>query len=163
MNPLSISVLRKKSTFLNSHILHLIFTLVGTIDSNKEVSGIPNLPAFRDLLCDLQLWHEAPAEVEKSLFEHFFELISDSGLQRSGSNIKILREYHLVEKLLVILKKSESSSSTTLTLLNVLHALLCSSPRVTDVICFVQFTAATLLTGVEDEKTIDLVPGQRWR
>ena len=152
-------LLRKKSTFLNSHILHLIFTLVGTIDSNKEVSGIPNLPAFRDLLCDLQLWHEAPAEVEKSLFEHFFELISDSGLQRSSGNIKILREYHLVEKLLVILKKSESSSSTTLTLLNVLHALLCSSPRVTDVICFVQFTAATLLTTVDDEKSINLVPG----
>ena len=152
-------LLRKKSTFLNSHILHLIFTLVGTIDSNKEVSGIPNLPAFRDLVCDLQLWHEAPAEVEKSLFEHFFELISDSGIQRSTSNIRILREYHLVEKLLVILKKSESSSSTTLTLLNVLHALLCSNPRVTDVICFVQFTAATLLTSVEDEKTVELVPG----
>ena len=152
-------LLRKKSNFLNSHILHLIFTLVGTIDSNKEVSGIPNLPAFRDLLCDLELWHEAPAEVEKSLFEHFFELISDSGLQRSSSNIKILREYHLVEKLLVILKKSESSSSTTLTLLNVLHALLCSSPRVTDVLCFVQFTAATLLPSVEDEKSVQLVPG----
>ena len=152
-------LLRKKSTFLNSHILHLIFTLVGTIDSNKEISGIPNLPAFRDLLCDLELWHQAPAEVEKSLFEHFFELISDSGLQRSSGNIKILREYHLVEKLLVILKKSESSSSTTLTLLNVLHALLCSSPRVTDVLCFVQFTAATLLTAVEDEKTVQLVPG----
>ena len=152
-------LLRKKSTFINSHILHLIFTLVGTIDSNKEVSGIPNLPAFRDLLCDLQLWHEAPPEVEKSLFEHFFELISDSGLQKSASNIRILREYHLVEKLLVILKKSESASSTTLTLLNVLHALLCSSPRVTDVICFVQFTAATLLTHVEDEKKVQLVPG----
>ena len=154
-------LLRKKSTFLNSNILHLIFTLVGTIDSNKEVSGIPNLAAFRDLLCDLQLWHEAPAEVEKSLFEHFFELISDTGVQRSGNDIKILREYHLVEKLLVILKKSEGSSSTTLTLLNVLHALLCSSPRVTDVICFVQFTAATLqvCSSVLDEKTVELEPG----
>ena len=51
-------LLRKKSGFLNSHILHLIFTLVGTVDSRKEVGGIPNLPAFRDLLCDLQLWHQ---------------------------------------------------------------------------------------------------------
>ena len=39
-----------------------------------------------------------------------------------------------------------------LTLLNVLHALLCTSPRVTDVLCFVQFTAATLAPTVEDEK-----------
>ena len=138
-------LLRKKSSFLNSHILHLIFTLVGTIDSSKETSGIPNLPAFRDLLCDLELWHQAPAEVEKSLFEHFFELISDIGVQRSSSNIRILREYHLVEKLLVILKKSPSASTTTLTLLNVLHALLCTSPRVTDVLCFVQVIYLGLL------------------
>jgi len=43
------------------------------------LGGIPNVPAFRDVLCDLELWHEAPAELEKSLFEHFFELIADSG------------------------------------------------------------------------------------
>ncbi len=43
------------------------------------MGGIPNVPAFRDVLCDLELWHEAPAELEKSLFEHFFELIADSG------------------------------------------------------------------------------------
>ena len=72
-------LLRKKSSFLNSHILQLIVTLVGTIDTAKEVTGIPNLPAFRDILCDLELWHEAPAELEKSLFEHFFELLSDTG------------------------------------------------------------------------------------
>ena len=152
-------LLRKKSSFLSSNILHLIFTLVGTIDSNKELTGIPNLSAFRDLLCDLELWHQAPAEVEKSLFEHFFELLSDSGMQRSSSNIKLLREFHLVEKLLVILKKSEGASSTTLTLLNVLHALLCTSPRVTDVLCFSQFTAATILTNLDDEKVVALTPG----
>jgi hypothetical protein len=152
-------LLRKKSSFLNSHILHLIFTLVGTIEAGKEVSGIPNQSAFRDLLCDLELWHGAPAEVEKSLFEHFFELLSDTGVQRSAVNIKILRDYHLVEKLLVILKKSEGSSTTTLTLLNVLHALLCTSPRVTDVLCFTQFTAATLATKVENESVVTLTPG----
>ena len=97
--------------------------------------------------------------MEKSLFEHFFELISDIGIQRSSTNIRILREYQLVEKLLVILKKSQSSSTTTLTLLNVFHALLCTSPRVTDVLGFVQFTAATLTTPVEDEKGVELVPG----
>ena len=152
-------LLRKKSSFLNSHILHLIFTLVGTIEAGKEVNGIPNQAAFKDLLCDLELWHAAPAEVEKSLFEHFFELLSDTGVQRNAANIKILRDYHLVEKLLVILKKSEGSSTTTLTLLNVLHALLCTSPRVTDVLCFTQFTAATLRTKVDNEGVVTLTPG----
>ena len=78
-------LLRKKLNLLNSHILHLCFTMAGTLEAggSKEAEsghgGIPNIPAFRDVLCDLELWHEAPAELEKSLFEHFFELIADSG------------------------------------------------------------------------------------
>jgi hypothetical protein len=160
-------LLRKKSSFLNSHILHLIFTLVGTVEAaaggggHKEAAaGIPNQAAFKDLPCDLELWHAAPPEVEKSLFEHFFELLSDTGLQRNAANIKILRDYHLVEKLLAILKKSEGASTTTLTLLNVLHALLCTSPRVTDVLCFTQFTAATLRSRLDNEGlVVTLTPG----
>jgi hypothetical protein len=72
-------LLRKKINFLNSHILYLMFTMAGTIDSSKESSaGIPNISAFRDVLCDLELWHEAPPDLEKSLFEHFFELLADT-------------------------------------------------------------------------------------
>lgn len=71
-------LLRKKIGFLNSHILYLMFTMAGTIDSAKEVSGIPNISAFRDVLCDLELWHAAPQELEKSLFEHFYELLADT-------------------------------------------------------------------------------------
>ena len=79
-------LLRKKLSLLNSHILHLCFTMAGTLeagngkDSESGLLGIPNVPAFRDVLCDLDLWHAAPSELEKSLFEHFFELIADSGM-----------------------------------------------------------------------------------
>ncbi len=74
---------RKKIHLLNSHILHLMFTMAGTIDASKEVIGIPNVAAFRDVLCDLELWHKAPSDLEKSLFEHFLELTSDAGMQLS--------------------------------------------------------------------------------
>ncbi len=151
-------LLRKKVIHLNSHILYLMFTMAGTIDSGREVSGIPNASAFRDILCDLELWHAAPEDLEKSLFEHFYELIADTNMQRNGSNIRMLREFALVEKLLSILKKSESSNATTLTLLNVVHALVCTNPRVTDVLCFALFTAATLSpTANADEKAVKLM------
>jgi len=48
-------LLRKKKTLLNSHILHLMFSLVGTVDSGRESSFIPNITAFQDLLCDLEV------------------------------------------------------------------------------------------------------------
>ena len=46
---------KKKQGLLNSHILHLTFSLVGTIDSGKESSTIPNKKAFEDILCDLEV------------------------------------------------------------------------------------------------------------
>lgn len=78
-------------------------------------------------------------------------------MQRNGVNIRTLREFALVEKLLAILKKSPSSKPTVPTLLNAVHALLCSNPRVTDVLCFALFTAATLHPSAVDEGGVRLV------
>ena len=171
-------LLRKKLPLLNAHILHLMFTMAGTVDSAKEVVGIPNIAAFRDILCDLELWHGAPSDIEKSLFEHFFELISDSNSnnssnngnslssssQKQGGNIRLLREFNLVEKLLSIMKKPDNNSnnnraSSISILLNVVHGLLCTNPRVTDVLSFALFTAATLMPSTNDEKKVILKSG----
>lgn len=48
-------LLKKKRSLLNSHILHLTFSLVGTVDSGHETSIIPNSTAFQDLLCDFEV------------------------------------------------------------------------------------------------------------
>lgn len=40
-------LLRRKKHLLNSHILHLTFSLVGTVDSGRETSAIPNIIAFQ--------------------------------------------------------------------------------------------------------------------
>ena len=69
---------KKKQQLLNSHILHLTFSLIGTLDSGKESSLIPNKKAFEDVLCDLEVWHEAPGELQRSLYEHFYELLTES-------------------------------------------------------------------------------------
>ena len=46
---------KKKRHLLNSHILHLTFSLVGTLDSGRETSSIPLKAAFENLLCDLEV------------------------------------------------------------------------------------------------------------
>ena len=81
-----------------------------------------------------------------------------TGSQRGTINVRLLREFSLVEKLLAILKKNECSNVTTLTLLNVVHGLLCANPRVTDVLCFALFTAATLNpTSLSERKAVSKV------
>ena len=87
------------------------------------------------------------------------ETLFISGSQRGAVNVRLLREFCLVEKLLTILKKGDCSNPTTLTLLNVVHGLLCANPRVTDVLCFALFTAATLNTTTQSERRVDLKPG----
>lgn len=55
-------LLKRKKNLLNSHILHLAFSLVGTVDSGRETSAIPNVTAFqvckfKIFLCIIFLYH----------------------------------------------------------------------------------------------------------
>jgi len=43
-------LLRSKAELINSNILHLTYTLVGTVNSEHESACIPNPVAFQDLL-----------------------------------------------------------------------------------------------------------------
>lgn len=72
-------LLEEKCHLLNSHILHLVFALTGTLDSARETTVIPNQQAFEDLLCDLDVWKNAPEDLQRLLYEHFYELITESG------------------------------------------------------------------------------------
>ncbi|XP_051170147.1 WD repeat and FYVE domain-containing protein 3 [Leptopilina boulardi] len=133
-------LLRRKCPLLNSHILHLTFSLVGTVDSGRETSAIPNVTAFQDLLCDLQVWHEAPGELLRSLLEHLYELIADSSEKRT--NLRLMRDLQLVHKLLHIL--GEVKQNATRQVLLALLSILLSQPRQADLLWFGQYIVSTL-------------------
>lgn len=134
-------LLRRKKHILNSHILHLIFSLVGTVDSGRESSAIPNVMAFQDLLCDIEVWHEAPGDIQRSLFEHLYELVADSSEKRV--NISLIRQMRLVQRLLYILPTVNSGTTRDL-ILTLLGALLLAQPHPNDILCFGQFIISTL-------------------
>lgn len=144
---------KKKRNLLNSHILHLTFSLVGTVNSGQETSAIPNVTAFQDLLCDLEIWLNAPNGLLRSLLEHLLELVSESGEKRT--NIKIMRELQLVSKLLHIIGEI-SENATREILFSLLSILLGGQPRLVDLLHFGQFITAKLPSGVENEKNYDL-------
>nr|XP_008195320.1 PREDICTED: WD repeat and FYVE domain-containing protein 3 isoform X2 [Tribolium castaneum] len=134
-------LLRRKRVLLNSHILHLAFSLVGTVDSGRESSAIPNRTAFQDLLCDLEVWHEAPGELLRSHLEHLYELAAESNEKRN--NTWIMRDLQLVEKLLHITPEV-THNATRQVLFSLLSVLLGGQPRQPDLLLFGQFIAATL-------------------
>lgn len=141
-------LLRRKRPLLNSHILHLAFAVVGTVDSGRETSAIPNLTAFQDLLCDLEVWHEAPGELLRSHLEHLHELASESSEKRN--NVWIMRDLQLVTRLLHVVADVKHSA-TRHVLFSLLSALLAGpTPRSCDLLWFGQFIASTLPTSAEN-------------
>ncbi|XP_018577977.1 WD repeat and FYVE domain-containing protein 3 [Anoplophora glabripennis] len=147
-------LLRRKRTLLNSHILHLAFSLVGTVDSGRESSAIPNRTAFQDLLCDLEVWHEAPGELLRSHLEHLYELAAESNEKRN--NTWIMRDLQLVEKLLHI-TPDVKHPATRQVLFSLLGILLSGQPRQNDLLLFGQFIASTLpQSSTPSEKILEL-------
>ena len=71
-------LLEEKGSLLNSHVLHLVLSLVGTLDTHRDASTIPNVQVFEDLLCDLDVWKTANQDLSRLLCEHFYELITES-------------------------------------------------------------------------------------
>ncbi|KAM6959381.1 WD repeat and FYVE domain-containing protein 3 [Aplochiton taeniatus] len=145
-------LLKKKRPLLNSHILHLTFSLVGTVDSGHETSIIPNSTAFQDLLCDFEVWLHAPYELHLSLFEHFIELLTESS--EAAKNAKLLREFQLIPKLLLTLRDTSLSQPTIAAISNVLSILLQGFPNPYDLLRFGQFISSTLPTFAVCEKFV---------
>uniref|UniRef100_H2MQV2 WD repeat and FYVE domain containing 3 n=1 Tax=Oryzias latipes TaxID=8090 RepID=H2MQV2_ORYLA len=145
-------LLKKKRSLLNSHILHLTFSLVGTVDSGHETSIIPNSTAFQDLLCDFEVWLHAPYELHLSLFEHFIELLTESS--EAAKNCRLLRDFQLVPKLLLTLRDTSLSQPTVAAISNVLSLLLQGFPNPYDLLRFGQFLSSTLPTFAVCEKFV---------
>ncbi|XP_041362357.1 WD repeat and FYVE domain-containing protein 3-like isoform X2 [Gigantopelta aegis] len=145
---------KKKKNLLNSHILHLTFSLVGTVDSGRESSGIPNRASFEDLLCDVRVWHDAPGELERSLYDHFRELLTESG--ESKMNHAIMRDIGLVSRLLHILADNKLSTLTIHTIATVVKELLLGPPEASSLLRFGQFLVSTIPATSCSEKNIKL-------
>ncbi|XP_055601256.1 WD repeat and FYVE domain-containing protein 3 [Uranotaenia lowii] len=131
-------IFKRKKHLLNSHILHLTFNLVGTVNSGQETSAIPNVMSFQDLLCDFEIWIGAPNDLLKSLLEHLLELISESSEKRT--NIRIMRDMQCISKLLHILEDVHEHHTRNV-LYNLLEILLGPQPRVSDLLLFGQHLA----------------------
>lgn len=149
-------LLKRKRQLLNSHILHLTFGLVGTVDSQKETSSIPNLMAFQDLICELEVWLGAPGGLIKSLLEHLLELATEAA--HRTHNLRTMRELQLVTKLLHIIPEVKNSN-TKQVLLQLLSVLLGGQPRPNDLLCFGQFISSTIPPSNQTERDLSLREG----
>eukprot|EP00111_Clytia_hemisphaerica_P006851 TCONS_00019802-protein len=145
-------LLKKKKHLLNTHILHLVFSLVGTVRSDRESATIPCIKAFNDLLCDLEIWHNTPSDLERSLFTHFNELVTQG--QEQLKNIQSLRKLNCVTRLIHVVQDGDISEMTLNTVASVLAVLLKRTGQTSDILIFGQYLASTLPTQTSEQHVL---------
>ncbi|CAD6191346.1 unnamed protein product [Caenorhabditis auriculariae] len=136
-------LLEDKAKILNSHIMHMVFNITGTADSSREISQIPHPQAFEDVLCDLDVWKNAPEEIHRMLFDHFYELITD----HQRENLMVVRRSPLLSRLLlVVFDNVRLVRSTHDVVFNLISAIVQPSCDSRSVLKLGQIIAATLPT-----------------
>ena len=71
---------------------------------------------------NFQVWHNAPYDLQRSLYEHFYELLIDSS--DAENNRRLMRQLRMVNRLLYMLHDSNLAHSSILAISNVLGVLL---------------------------------------
>uniref|UniRef100_A0A5S6QX43 WD repeat and FYVE domain-containing protein 3 n=1 Tax=Trichuris muris TaxID=70415 RepID=A0A5S6QX43_TRIMR len=136
-------LLKEKIKLLNGHILYLLFSMVGTLDVTRETVLIPNVQTFGDLLCDLCVWNQASVDLQRLLYEHFYQLITEAGSQEA--NLAAVRQMDILCRLLYSLFfRPDLLKATKDILFNLIAAILHPIADDASVLKFGQFLVATI-------------------
>ncbi|CAF1017714.1 unnamed protein product [Adineta ricciae] len=144
----------KKRHLINSHILHLTCTLVGTIDTIRESTAITNPAAFEHLLCEFEIWKGANVDIQKSSFEHLLDVFLTSDAQNLMMNQRLSQKINLMSRLLNLLKDGSLSESTRPIIVSLIRVLLVTYKNANDIIKLGQFLVYLLPSSSFSEKTI---------
>ncbi|GCB70942.1 hypothetical protein scyTo_0001414 [Scyliorhinus torazame] len=146
-------LLKRKVRLLNGRIFQLILTIAGTAELGQGTSTIPNDCAFRDLLCDFEIWANSPEALDLLLFRHFVELLKSSDGSR---NAEVMHRLQVVPRLVFLLNDPNNTRSKIHIICTILAELLKSYFTTTDLLRIGLFLTYTLPPATMDEKLISL-------
>ncbi|CAF4232817.1 unnamed protein product, partial [Rotaria sp. Silwood2] len=146
----------KKRHLINSHILHLTCTLVGTIDTVRESTAIINPAAFEHLLCEFEIWKGANVDIQKSLFDHLLDVFLTSDTQNLMMNQKLSQKINLMSRLLHLLKDGSLYESTRLIVIGLIRVLLVTYKSTNDILKLGQFLVYLLPSSSISEKNLNI-------
>ncbi|XP_048472141.1 WD repeat- and FYVE domain-containing protein 4 [Rhincodon typus] len=146
-------LLKTKVRLLNARIFQLILTIVGTAELGQGTSTICNDCAFRDLLCDFEIWLNSPELLDLLLFRHFVELLKSSDGCR---NAEVMHRLLLIPRLVFLLNDPNNTRSKVHVICTILAELLKSYFTTADLLRIGLFLTYTLPPASMNEKLISL-------
>ncbi|XP_067395033.1 WD repeat- and FYVE domain-containing protein 4 [Emydura macquarii macquarii] len=147
-------LLKRKTQLLNNRILQLVLSIAGTAELGLESTTIKNYGAFRYVLCNFELWSNAPENLILALFSHLVEILRPS---RDGCwNARVASQMQMVPKLLFLFNNAEICCSRVTTICTILSHLLQGYFNTKDVLRVGLFLVYTLKPSSVDESEICL-------
>ncbi|XP_061083702.1 WD repeat- and FYVE domain-containing protein 4 isoform X3 [Conger conger] len=140
-------LLKTKSQLIGIRTFQLILAIVGTV----ELGSIRNLTAFRDILCDFDVWQNAPDNLDMMVLNHFADILISSDDGRSAA---VLHSLGVMVKLLFLLNEPSLTCHKTHLIATVLQRLLQGHFSARDVCRIGLFLVYTLLPPSLNENTI---------
>ena len=140
---------KSKVHLLTSHILHMTYGLVGSIETEQGPLNQISLTAFQELLGNISIWSQCSEDVQKSLFLHLYEVIrSDTiAVERLLNRMRTIK---LVFSLLQRLLCQKLSAPTIKSVLQLLGVILLTKPNSDDIKTFGLFIS-NLLTASDSQ------------
>ncbi|XP_039994634.1 WD repeat- and FYVE domain-containing protein 4 isoform X3 [Xiphias gladius] len=90
-------LLKMKRSLVSYRTLQLVLYLSGSVELSAGSGCLQNIPAFQDLLCDLEVWQNTSDNLDLSVVNHFAEILKSSSDSR---NAVVMHTIGLLPKLL---------------------------------------------------------------
>ncbi|XP_075790753.1 WD repeat- and FYVE domain-containing protein 4 isoform X2 [Pelodiscus sinensis] len=145
-------LLKRKTKLLNNRILQLVLSVAGTAELGVESSTIKNYDAFRYVLCNFELWSNAPENLDLTLFSHLVEILQPS--RDRCQNAKVAYQMQMVPKLVFLFNDTEISRSRVTVICTIFSHQLQGYFNTRDVLRIGLFLVYTLKPSSVDESQI---------
>ncbi|XP_051503739.1 WD repeat- and FYVE domain-containing protein 4-like isoform X2 [Myxocyprinus asiaticus] len=124
-------LLKMKSQLISSRIFHVILAIVHTTELGSATVHIPNINAFQDILCDFEVWQNAPENLDLCVLNHFVNVLkSSSGSQH---NAEVMHRLNMMSKLLILLHDNTVTRRKVLVICTIIKSLLEEHFNTTDI------------------------------
>ncbi|XP_064174469.1 WD repeat- and FYVE domain-containing protein 4 isoform X1 [Anguilla rostrata] len=157
-------LLKTKSQLISHRTFQLILAIVGTMELGSGSVYVQNLSAFRDILCDLEVWQNAPDNLNLLVLNHFADILKSSRLaavwihfnvlSRDGRNAEVLHGLGVTTKLLFLLNEPTLTCHKTRLISSILRQLLHGFFNTKDICRLGLFLVYTLLPPSLNENSI---------
>ncbi|XP_078284484.1 LOW QUALITY PROTEIN: WD repeat- and FYVE domain-containing protein 4 [Rhinoraja longicauda] len=146
-------LLRRRARLLNARIFQLVLTIVGTVELGRGTSTIHNQCAFRDLLCDFEIWLHAPEKLDLLLLRHLMDLLKSSD---GGRNAEVMHRLQVPQRLVFLLNDPNNTRTKVHLIQTILADLLKNCFSRTDFLRIGLFLTYTLPPASMNERFISL-------